>query len=55
MKMFVLSASEFKSQKAALNRIKHWEETKKLKKDLPFVYEVVKKYRPVRVWKLQPC
>lgn len=52
-KQYVLSASEFKSQKAAVNKIADWDKRGELKGNPPFVYEVVKKYRAVRVWKLE--
>ena len=51
---YVLSRSEFKTQQKALNRIKKWDEDDEFEHREPhYIYKVVKKYQPYKVWKLK--
>ncbi|MFH1972120.1 MAG: hypothetical protein ABIJ18_01440 [archaeon] len=51
--MYVLSKSEFKTQKGALKKIQHWEDTNSLDNPPPNIYEVIRKIEVKKEWRVK--
>ncbi len=51
--MYVLSSSEFKTQKEALKKIKEWEDIGSLNEPVPNIYEVKRILKVKKEWRIQ--